>query len=135
MHEMGIVSGILESVISVARTHGASRICQVNLRIGDIREVVPETLMFAWEVLREDDPLTQDCELAFEEVHPKSVCTACGLEFSHDRFHLRCPACGSAATKLLQGRELDIVSIEVEQPDEDDQPDATGAMPAAGESE
>lgn len=120
MHEMGIASGVLESVVSVARKAGASKICQVNLRIGDIREVVPETLDFAWEVLREDDPLTMECELAFERVHPRSVCTACGCEFDHDRFHMRCPACGSAATNLVRGRELDIVSIEVESPDEDD---------------
>ena len=53
MHEMGIVSGILESVTAVARNAGASRICKVNLRIGDMREVVPEAMALAWEVLCE----------------------------------------------------------------------------------
>lgn len=117
MHEMGIVSGILESVTAVARDAGASRICKVNLRIGDMREVVPEAMALAWEVLCEEDPLTDGCELATEDVHPESVCNACGTSFAHDRFHLRCPACGSADTRLLHGRELDIVSIEVEHPD------------------
>ena len=82
-------------------------------------EVVPEALEFAWEALRLDDPLTEDCELSFEEVGPRSACLACGAEFDHDRFHVRCPVCGSDGTRLLRGRELDIVSMEVETPDDD----------------
>lgn len=118
MHEIGIVNGILKTVIDTAREAGASRVVSVKLRIGDMCEVVPETLDFAWEVFREDDPLTGESELEVEDVHPRSRCLACGHEFDHDRFHLRCPACGSMQTRLLQGRELDIVSMEVETDDD-----------------
>lgn len=117
MHEIGIVSGILKTVIDAAREAGASRVVCVLVRIGDMREVVPESLDFAWEVFREDDPLTREATLQVEEVHPLSRCLACGEEFSHDRFHLRCPKCGDARTCVLQGRELDIVSMEVETDD------------------
>lgn len=118
MHEIGIVNGILKTVIDTAREAGASRVVSVKLRIGDMCEVVPESLDFAWEVFREDDPLTGESELEVEDVHPRSRCLACGDEFDHDRFHLRCPACGSLQTRLLQGRELDIVSMEVETDDD-----------------
>lgn len=117
MHEIGIVNGILKTVIDAAREAQVSRVVSVRLRIGDMCEVVPESLDFAWEVFREDDPLTMHAVLAVEDVHPRSQCLACGEEFAHDRFHLRCPACGSAQTRLLQGRELDIVSMEVETDD------------------
>ncbi|MCI7730121.1 hydrogenase maturation nickel metallochaperone HypA [Enorma burkinafasonensis] len=116
MHELGLVSGILETVTAAAREAGALRVVSVTLRIGDLREVVPESLDFAWEVLGEEDPLTAGSELVVEEVHPRSRCLACGAEFDHDRFHLRCPVCGSAATTLLAGRELQIVSMEVDLP-------------------
>lgn len=119
---MSLISGVFEAVLPVAREAGASRVCQVNLRIGDMREVVPEALVFAWECLRDEDPLTRDCALFFEEVHPRSRCRACGEVFDHSRFHVRCPVCGSAETELLKGREFDIVSIEVETPDETDAP-------------
>lgn len=122
VHEMSIVSGILESVTEVARRAGASRLCQVNLRIGVMREVVPEAMDLAWEVLCEEDPLTDGCKLTVEDVYPESVCNACGERFTHDRFHLRCPVCRSADTRLIHGRELDIISIEVEHPDEPSQP-------------
>ena len=99
MHEVGIVNGILDTVIRAARGAGASR-------------------DFAWETFRDEDPLTQGCELAVEEIHPQSECLDCGEVFDHDRFHCRCPQCGGANVRLLHGRELDIASIEVETPDD-----------------
>ena len=39
MHELGIVSGILETVSRAARDAGALRVIAVTLRIGDMREV------------------------------------------------------------------------------------------------
>ena len=76
MHEVGIVNGILDTVIRAARGAGASRAVLVTLRIGDMTEVVREALDFAWETFRDEDPLTRGCELAVEEVHKVSVWTA-----------------------------------------------------------
>lgn len=72
MHEVGIVNGILDTVIRAARGAGASRAVLVTLRIGDMTEVVREALDFAWETFRDEDPLTRGCELAVEEVHHKA---------------------------------------------------------------
>lgn len=118
MHELGLVSGILETVGKTAREAAASRVVSVSLRIGDMAEVNPETMAFAWDVLREDDPLCCEATMEVAYVHPGSVCLDCGEEFEHDRFHMRCPVCGSADTVLVAGREMDIVSIEIETPDE-----------------
>lgn len=114
MHELGIVDGILRTIVHAAHEAQAERIMSARLRIGDLREVVPESLDFAWSVLREDDPLTAWTTLEVERVHPRSACPLCGEEFDHDRFHVRCPQCGCAETQLIRGRELDLVSIEIE---------------------
>ncbi len=132
MHEIGLVTGIMESVLAVARDARAERVLVVNLRIGDMREVVPEALDFAWEVFREDDPLTAEAALSVEEVHPRSRCTVCGTTFDHDRFHLRCPACGSADTELVRGREFEIISIEADISDESAAPAPTSAIAPVG---
>lgn len=116
MHELGIVDGVLKTAVETARGAQATKIISVTLRIGAMREVVREALDFAWEALREDDPLTEETELVVEEVEPRSACVACGTEFDHDRYHLRCPSCGSGQTLVLRGRELDIVSMEIETP-------------------
>lgn len=117
MHEIGIVSGILTTVTQTAREAGASRVVCVSLRIGIMCEVVPESLSLAWEVLCEDDPLTVGAKLKVEGIRPQSRCLVCGEAFEHDRFHVRCPECGSANTHLEHGRELDIVSMEIETDD------------------
>ena len=114
MHELGLVSGILDVAIQTAREAGASRVVSVLLRIGDMAEVNPESFDFAWDILREDDPLTAEATVQVEYGRPRSICSACGKEFEHDRFHLRCPACGSRETRLVAGREMDIVSLEIE---------------------
>ena len=45
MHEVGIVNGILDTVIRAARGAGASRAVLVTLRIGDMTEVVREATL------------------------------------------------------------------------------------------
>ena len=52
-------------------------------------------------------------------IQPESVCLECAEVYKHDRFHMLCPACGSFATELIAGRELQIDSIEIETPDEE----------------
>lgn len=125
MHEMGIVDGILNAAVQTARGASASRVVAVTVRIGDMAEIVEDAMTFAWEVLREQDPLTCEAELRVETVAPRSVCIACGAEFDHDRYHVRCPVCGSAQTSAVRGRELELVSVEIETPDDDAAADDT----------
>ncbi len=115
MHEVGIVREILNTVEDAARGANASCVVSVSLRIGEMCEVVPEALDFAWETLRAECPLASGAELHVETVLPASACRDCGAEFDHDRFHCRCPECGSANTRLLHGRELEIASLEIEE--------------------
>ncbi len=117
MHEAGIVSGILDVVERTARGAGASRAVSVTVRIGDLVAVVDEPLRFAWEALSELDPMTEGCELVVVPVHPKSRCASCGEVFSHAGPAALCPACGASGAALIEGRELDIVSVEIETDD------------------
>ena len=119
MHEYSIVEGVLDSVITAAEKAGADRIVCVRLRVGDMTEVVQESLDFMWGICCEQrGPMVEGCRLEVEYVYPRSACLKCGHEFEHDRFHLKCPECGSASTMLLSGRELEIASMDVDIPDD-----------------
>ena len=119
MHEYSIVEGVLDSVIPAAEKAGADRIVCVRLRVGDMTEVVQESLDFMWGICCEQrGPMVEGCRLEVEYVYPRSACLKCGHEFEHDRFHLKCPECGSASTMLLSGRELEISSMDVDIPDD-----------------
>ena len=119
MHEYSIVEGVLDSVIPAAEKAGADRIVCVRLRVGDMTEVVQESLDFMWGICCEQrGPMVEGCRLEVEYVYPRSACLKCGHEFENDRFHLKCPECGSASTMLLSGRELEIASMDVDIPDD-----------------
>ena len=119
MHEYSIVEGVLDSVIPAAEKAGADKLVCVRLRVGDMTEVVQESLDFMWGICCEQrGPMVEGCRLEVEYVYPRSACLKCSHEFEHDRFHLKCPECGSASTMLLSGRELEIASMDVDIPDD-----------------
>ena len=118
MHEMGIISGVLDAVNASAADAGAQRVLTVNLRVGVMTEAIEDALMFAFEALSEGT-LCEGAALVIEWVQPASVCLECGHEFNHDRFHRTCPQCASYETAIVAGRELEIASIEVDLPDDE----------------
>lgn len=127
MHEYSIVQGVLDAVVPAAQNAGATRVTKVRLKVGEMTEVVRDSLDFMWDLCCEErGPIANGAVLEVEMVAPRSACLKCGHEFEHDRFHLHCPACGSASTMLLSGRELEIASMDVDIPDDETEPEAPG---------
>lgn len=131
MHELGIMTGVMESARKAAQDAGAVKVLKVRLRIGEMTEAIEDALVFAWEALTEADPYFEGAELEVDMVRPKSKCLECGAVFEHDRFHMFCPECDSFLLELIAGREKQIDSIEVDLPEKDDGEDAAGKPPEA----
>lgn len=121
MHELGIMTGVMDAVTKSAHDAGADKVLKVTLSVGEMTECIQDALEFAFEALTEDDPFVRDAELTINMIKPKSRCLECGAEFEHDRFHMFCPECDSFATELLAGRELQIDSMEVDIPDDEEE--------------
>ncbi|MCH4185185.1 MAG: hydrogenase maturation nickel metallochaperone HypA [Eggerthellaceae bacterium] len=117
MHELGIMSGVLDAVDKSAKQAQADKVLKISLSIGVMTEAIEDSLRFAFEALTEGTYM-EGADLEINMVEPRSRCLECGKEFNHDRFHVLCPECGSFATELLQGREMQIDSIEVDIPDD-----------------
>lgn len=117
MHELGLMTSVIDAVSDAARKSKATRILSVTLSVGEMTEVIEDCLEFAYEALTEDNPLFKDSKLTINMVKPKSRCLECGNEFEHDRFNLSCPQCQSFSCQLIAGRDMTIDSIEVDIPD------------------
>lgn len=115
MHELSIVTNVIDTASSAAKKQGAKKLTKVNLRIGVYKEVIDDALQFSFRFVADEDEFTKDCELNVEYVQPKSVCQECGHEWSHDMFHRACPECGNPYGELIEGGELEIASIEIEE--------------------
>ena len=111
MHEMGITQGILEASFDAATQAGASSITEIRISVGELTEIVEFALQFAFEALT-PGTMAEGATLTVVHVAARSRCNECGAEYDHDRFQMLCPQCGSFDVTLLQGRELQIDSIE-----------------------
>lgn len=106
----------MQSVFEIAfarlRQEKATRLHRLRLRIGALAGVVPEALEFAFDALKEHTPAA-GASLDVEYVPVRFYCSTCALEFGGDDVAELCPRCGSPNADVRQGRELDVVSLEV----------------------
>jgi hydrogenase nickel incorporation protein HypA/HybF len=102
MHELSIA----DAVVRIACAHaGGRRIERVELKVGHLRQVVPDALAFAFTLVA-DGTEAEGAELVMEEVPAAGVCRACGSESEWSGFPLACAACGSLDVELVRGEEL-----------------------------
>ena len=107
----------MQSVLEIAEAHaraaGAGRIQQIRMRVGRMTGVVPEALDHAFAVLREAT-LAADARLDVEYVPGAFWCVTCAAEFDADDLIGACPTCHQPSFEMRRGRELDVVSLEVD---------------------
>ena len=113
MHELAITEHILETVLPEAEKHGAGRILEIRLKIGELSGVLPDYLQRCFEVVREGT-IAQDAVLSIESIPLKVRCEDCGYEGRIDRKNICCPQCGGTALKITAGREFYIDSLVAE---------------------
>ena len=88
------------------------RVERVNLKVGKLAAVVPESLRFCFEIVAQDTCLA-GAELVIEEIPVVARCNQCAAEWTIDEPVFTCQKCNSGDLELLSGRELDIHSIEI----------------------
>jgi len=113
MHEMGIAMQIVEiAVASIPSDLKSAQVKRVNLKVGKLSAVVPESLQFCFQIAIQDTPL-RDADLYIEEIPLRIRCTDCNAEWTAHEPVFECRKCHSGSIEMLSGRELDITSIEV----------------------
>ena len=128
MHELSIAASIVEAVTDSAAAYPCARVKEVRLRVGALASVVEDSLQFCWQLATQDTPLTGSV-LVIKKLPVIVHCDACGVDAEIDGVQsFRCPHCGELAADLRQGRELEIESIELEDPEPEEPGIATPAQ-------
>jgi hydrogenase nickel incorporation protein HypA/HybF len=95
VHELSVSAAVVDTAVR----HAAGRkVTRVHLRIGALRQVVPGSLAFYFEICARE-----------------TLCEGAVLEWDADAPAFRCPACAGAAVAVVCGDELEVESIDVEQ--------------------
>jgi hydrogenase nickel incorporation protein HypA/HybF len=117
MHEMGIAMQIIEiASASIPMDVPDVHVERVNLKIGKLAAVVPESLRFCFEIASRDTPLA-GATLHIDEIPVVARCKACRTEWVINGPVFTCSACNSGQIDILSGRELNIESIEIAEED------------------
>lgn len=132
MHELSIVQGLCDQLAELAREHGARRVHRLVVEVGAISNVVPELLRQAFLAVREVDPLVAEAVLEIRERALMVECADCSRRAEPGELRFRCPHCGSADVRVVQGEELLLRDVELEIEENGDECDS--ARSRAGES-
>lgn len=111
MHELAISSAVLDSVL---RHASGRRVMSVRLRVGHLRQVVPDSLEFYWGIVTRDS-VCEGSVLEQELIPACLACAGCAREWEIELPVFRCPSCGGTDVTVVAGDELEVESIEVEE--------------------
>jgi hydrogenase nickel incorporation protein HypA/HybF len=107
MHELSIAEALVDIVERHAR---GRRVVEVEVRAGALRQVVPDALAFAFELVARGT-VADGARLVLDEVPAAGRCRRCGAETEQDAFPLACGACGSWELDVTRGEELCVEAL------------------------
>ena len=115
MHELSIISSIVDSVTETLVSYPGARVKEVRLRVGALASVIEDSLQFCYGIATEGTPL-EGSVLVVKILPVKMHCEKCAQDVEIASLQsFRCPRCDEPVTDMRQGRELEIDSIEIDE--------------------
>ncbi len=111
MHELSLSSAIVNTVVKHA---AGRRVTLVSMRVGRLRQVVPDTLEFYFDFVARDT-VCEGARLEQEIVEAWLRCNPCDTTWPIEIPAFRCPTCGGSDVEVASGNEFEVESIEVEE--------------------
>lgn len=113
MHELSIAMSIVELAQEEALQRGV-QVSAVHLKLGAMAGVVKQALLSSYEMACDDTPL-QGSRLVIEDVPVVVFCPNCRLRRPLHSVQLFCCAeCGTPTSEIVQGKELEVVALEIQ---------------------
>ncbi|MCC6511817.1 MAG: hydrogenase maturation nickel metallochaperone HypA [Pirellulaceae bacterium] len=119
MHELSIANSLVELVAQQVSLEEQSQVRVIRLRIGALSCVHRDALMFSFDLVTQDTPLSH-AKLDIETVPISIYCPECdSIEQLDGIQSFRCPQCQTSSADIRSGRELDLYSLELEADDDE----------------
>ena len=115
MHELSIALSIVDAAIEEAACRGGLQVSAVHLKLGPLSGVVKDALLFSYGIACEGTALAGS-SLLIEDVPVVAYCAQCRSQQTIESIQrLACPGCGALTPDLVQGDELLVTALEIEQ--------------------
>jgi hydrogenase nickel incorporation protein HypA/HybF len=125
MHEVSVMTEIVNSILDEVTKHQFQNIQKVHLEVGELMFLGEDQLRFAFTILTQDIEVLKGSELYIKNIKPRIQCESCGFEgdLTHESIgnpkdpslHLAfpkfsCPKC-NGSIKVIEGRECIVRNI------------------------
>jgi len=114
MHEYSIVQNLLDLCEQNASTHNCTKITKVVIKIGRLSNVEPALLKTAFDTFK-DETIASNSELVIIDQKVVVECKNCGLTNELPEHDYCCPNCKSYETTVIDGEELLLMSLEMDE--------------------
>lgn len=114
MHELSVALSLLELIEQKCREQGCRSVSSVRVRVGKASGILPDAFAFAFDAAK-PQTVAREAKFVIDIVALGGVCSSCGNQFTTEEpYVLECPCCSSTSFKINQGRELELVELEVD---------------------
>lgn len=114
MHEMSLIQSMWDIIQTEIKDRNVTRVKEVNLMVGDYLQVVDDILITYFEAFTLDFPVLADARLIITHEAAQVQCRRCSGTWDFQEHQYFCPVCSTADCEILSGRDIRIVSLEVE---------------------
>jgi hydrogenase nickel incorporation protein HypA/HybF len=123
MHEWALTEAVLSAAEEIAKKEGLKQITEISVGIGELQQVEPDILEFAFSQLKKGK--FRNARLHIKTVKARLNCRVCGHRWVFDRekvdentseavhfvpevIHafIKCPKCGSPDFEIAEGRGI-----------------------------
>jgi hydrogenase nickel incorporation protein HypA/HybF len=112
MHELSIANALVDQVCEEAVSRGDARVTRISVRMG-VLSGIAKALHFCFPSAARGT-LCEGATLHIEDVPLTVFCSHCQeVKSPAALYNFRCPDCGRPTPKVLTGREMQLVSIEL----------------------
>jgi len=112
VHEMSMAISIIDIAISEAEKAQARTISEIEVEVGQLAGVMPESLSFCLEAAARST-IAESAAFTLIQVQGKGHCLTCQREVMISEFPAQCGACEGFGISITAGTELKIRSISI----------------------
>lgn len=114
MHEMSLMGDVLNIIQDDAESKGMKKLQKVELIVGEVSNVLPDALVMAFEIFKEQNPhfIDSSATLEIHNEEARAECVLCGHVYQPDHRIAQCPICLLPSGKITSGETFQVLSYE-----------------------
>lgn len=114
MHELSIAMSIADIAQEEAQKLHATEVLDIEIEVGLWAGVDCDALLFSLDAAKQYSALLKNSRINIIRKEPLMYCAGCNQEFRPDvQYTTNCSLCNSEKIKLIQGRELAVLSLNI----------------------